>query len=138
MRYDQRFGRVGGDVADEAVQLTLALSGGTDSDARELDLLTAQLRQRLLELDVTSVNAVRSDEIPAGAKPVDPITIGALLVTLTPAVLQAVVSLVETWSAHRRVGNVKLTIDGDSIEFDADPVLRQRAVELFLEKHAER
>ena len=125
-------------MRDGVVQLTLALEGGADSDARELDQLTAQLRDRLLELEVDDVDRVRSGEVPEGARSIDPLTLGALVVTLAPAVLQAVVSLVETWSRHRRVGAVKLTIDGRTLELgEASPEERQRLIQLFLADQAE-
>jgi len=126
-------------MRDEAVHLTLAVEGGADSDDEELDRLTAQLRERLLELDVQDVESVRSGEIPDGARPVDPMTVGALIVTLVPAVLQSVVALVETWSRNRRIGGVKLTIDGSSLELgEASAEQQQRLVQLFLDQHTER
>jgi hypothetical protein len=77
-------------------QLTLQIDGGMDSDREELDRLTSHLRRRLLELDVETVEHIRSDQIPPGAKTADAFTIGALIVTLTPVAVKAVVGLVET------------------------------------------
>lgn len=126
-------------MRDGAMQLTVAIEGGPDSDAQEVDRLTAQLRRRLMELDVAAVEPVRTDEIPPGAKPVDPVTLGALAVTLAPAVLQAVVGLVEAWSRHRPVRSVKIAIGGDSIDLAAaSPDDQQRLVELFIARHAAR
>jgi hypothetical protein len=118
-------------------RLDVVVAGKADSDPAELDALTRELRRRLLELDVESVSAVRDQDVPEGAKPIDAITIGSLLVTLSPAVLQSVVSLVDTWASNRRVKSVKLTLEGDSIELtDAAPEDQQRLLELFLERHA--
>jgi hypothetical protein len=121
---------------EESQKLTLAIDGGPDTDAREVSELTAQLRQRLLELDVDTVELVRSDEIPEGAKPGDAINLGALLVTLAPTILPAVVGLLKDWLAHRPVRTAKVTIDGDSIELTrASSEDQARLVEAFAERH---
>ena len=126
-------------MAEDAVEVTLAVQGAPDSDAAELDELTSQLRSRLLELDVDDVERARGGAIPEGARAVDPVTLGALVVTLAPAVLQAVVSLVETWTKHRRVGGVTLTIDGSTLELkEASQAEQDRLVELFVAQHSQR
>lgn len=117
--------------------MMVVLDGGTDTDAPELARLTGQLRGQLLELSVDTVELERSEEIPEGAKPLDPVTIGALVVTLGPAVLEAAVALVDRWLAHRPVRSAKLTIGGDSIELtQATAADQQRLVEAFVARHA--
>lgn len=119
------------------MQVTVTIDGGEGSDAQEVDALTAQLRRRLLELDVTAVEPVRGGEVPPGAKPVDPVTLGALAVTLGPAVLQAVVGLVDAWSRQRPVDSVKVSIGDDTIELaGAAPDERRKLVDLFVARHA--
>lgn len=118
------------------MQVTLALGAADDIDAHEVAELTAQLRSRLLELDVDQVEAVRSGDIPDGARSADAITIGAMVVTLVPAMLHAVVALVESWSARHPVSGVKVTVDGDSIELTgATEEQQQRLVEQFVSQH---
>jgi hypothetical protein len=85
-------------------------------------------------LCIASVKPVRGGEIRPGAKPADPVTVGALVVTLVPALLQAAVSLVEAWASQRRVRSVKVTIGGDSIEL-IEPGT-ERLVDVFLDRHA--
>lgn len=97
-------------------QLSLAVLGGPDSDLAELDDLTGQLRRRLLELDVATVEPVRYDEVPAQARPADAVVIGALVVTLAPVALSGVVEMVQAWLQNRPVRGVKMTIDGHSLE----------------------
>lgn len=121
---------------EESTQVTLAIEGGPDTDAREVSELTAQLRQRILELDVDTVQLVRSDDIPEGAKPGDAINLGALLVTLAPSILPAVVGLLKDWLAHRPVRTARVTIDGDSIELTrASSEDQARLAEAFAERH---
>ena len=118
-------------------QLWLAVEGGQETDARELADLTAQLRRRLLELDVETVELVRREEdIPPGAKPVDAIALGALVVTAVPAALRAVVALIDSWLKNRPVRSATMTIDGDSLELTKVSREEQRQlVEAFIGKH---
>jgi hypothetical protein len=117
-------------------QVTVVIDGGPGTDDREVAELTSQLRRRLLELEVESVELERGGAIPEGAKPLDPTSIGALVVTLTTAVLPAALALVDTWLQHRPVRGVKVTIDGDSIEMtDASEAAQQRLLKAFVERH---
>lgn len=102
-----------------SAQVTIVLVGMEDVDRRELDELTLDLRERLLELDVSAVDLARLDGVPAGAKSVDPAVAGMLVVTLTPLLLRAVVQVSQAWLQHRPVRNVKLVIGDRSVELTA-------------------
>lgn len=118
-------------------QLTLAIDGGPDADAREVSELTARLRKRLLELDVERVEPARSADVPAGSKPGDAITIGSLVITLAPAALTAVVGFLKDWLVNRPVRGAKVTIDGDSIELtNVSTADLERLAAAFVERHA--
>ncbi|MEI8411464.1 hypothetical protein [Kribbella sp. CCNWLY201] len=118
-----------------AMQLTVAIAGGADSDAEEVERLTAQLRRRLLDLEVATVEPVLTDDIPSGAKPADAVTLGTLAVTLVPAVLQAA-QLVEAWSRRHPLRSVKLTLGSDSIDLiRASSDDQQRLVEHLTSRH---
>jgi hypothetical protein len=118
------------------MELTVAIDGDEGSDHGDVERLTAQLRRQLLELDVDDVALVRGGDVPPGAKPVDPVTLGALAVTLGPALLQAVVGLVETWTRSRPVRSVKMTIGGDSIELTGNDEQHDELVRMFVARHA--
>lgn len=121
----------------ELAGIHLVIDGEVDTDPEEVSRLTAQLRRRLLELDVTNVEFVRSGEVPEGAKPVDAVAIGALVISAAPAVLQAVVGLVKSWLEAKPVRNAKVTIGGDSIELiGASEVEQERLVRAFIERHS--
>jgi hypothetical protein len=123
-------------TTDEVLDITITLGAGPDSDERELDELTSQLRRQLLELDVESVEAVRSEDVPAGAKPVDVAAIGALAVSLAPNALKQVMAMVEQWVANRRTNSVKVVVGGDSIELaNAGRAEQEQLVQMFVEKH---
>ncbi|MEY7975136.1 hypothetical protein AB8O53_02120 [Streptomyces pilosus] len=114
-------------------RMHLVLAGGRDSDQEELDALTLQLRERLLELDVDRVELDRSGVVPAGAKPADALAVGALVVTAAPFVLRSAVDLVRTWIETRPVRTVSITLGEDSLELEAvSPTDQQRLIEAFL------
>jgi hypothetical protein len=116
-------------------KMRLAVSGGTDVDQEELAQLTAQLRRWLLDgLDVGYVRTAPSDgDVPEGAKPGELITVGALALSLAPAVLRPVLHLVETWMQNRPVRTVKVDVDGRVLELGrASPEQQQRLIEAFL------
>lgn len=117
-------------------RLMVVLDGGSDTDAPELAELTGQLRRQLLELDVETVELARSAEVPEGAKPLDAVSLGALVVTAGPGMVTAVVGLVRKWLAHRPVRSAKLTIDGDSIELSgATAAEQERLIAAFVDRH---
>jgi len=58
-------------------ELVLSIGAEEDADQPELAELTAWLREELLELDVESVESIKMGEIPAGAKGLEAIGIGA-------------------------------------------------------------
>ncbi|MGR6970521.1 hypothetical protein ACU639_13075 [Streptomyces cynarae] len=119
-----------------ASSMRLVLCGAADVDQEELDELTLQLRRRLLELDLDDVRVERSGApAPEGAKPGDLIAVGALAVTLAPAVLRPTLRLVETWMQNRPVRTVKFDIDGRTLELaHASPEQQRRLVDAFLEE----
>ncbi|MGW6791845.1 hypothetical protein [Streptomyces chartreusis] len=116
--------------------MNLVLDGDPDSDREELDVLTRQLREQLLALDVDNVELLRLDSAPRGAKPGDVITIGSLSVTMAPFALRAVLRLVEKWIEHRPVRTATAAIDGDSIELQAITSAEQRQlIDAFVAIH---
>lgn len=124
-------------MTERGRRLTLAIDGGPATDPEEVAEVTGQLRRRLLELDVDSVEPVRRDDVPPGAKPGEAVTIGALVVTAAPIVLRSVVRLVDSWLRNRPVRAVTLTVDGDSLELtNASRTAEQQLTQAFIDRHA--
>ncbi len=69
------------------VILTLQIEAQDEIDADKLSQLTGYLRSELDDLDIESVTDVRDQAIPLGAKVVDPLTAGALIVVVLQAAL---------------------------------------------------
>ncbi|MFE9771752.1 hypothetical protein ACFYOV_08800 [Streptomyces sp. NPDC005931] len=117
-------------------RMQLVLAGREDSDQEELGRLTLRLRERLLELDVDDVALDRSGHIPDGAKPVDAIALGALVVTMAPLALRSVLGLVQTWIENRPVRTVSISLGEDTLELEAvSSADQQRLIDAFLAAH---
>jgi hypothetical protein len=110
---------------------------GADPDA--VVALTDALQQDLLELDVEDVDAPATAKPPDDAKAGEGLAIGTLVVTLTPAMLTAVVAVTRSWlsrQAHRRV---KLKLGDDVLEMSGVSQDDQhRIVDDWLRRHADR
>lgn len=120
-------------VSRGAQRMRVVPTGQVDGDQEELDELTLQLRERLLELDVDDVEPVRSGDVPDGAEPVDAIAAGALAVTLAPVALRSVLDLVRTWIENRPVRTVALPLGEDSLEQEAVSAAdQQQLIDAFL------
>ncbi|MEV0123247.1 hypothetical protein AB0I16_17240 [Streptomyces sp. NPDC050703] len=127
----------GGTVSgDTACRVGVLVEGVQDGDRDELDDLVRQLRERLLELDVDSVELLRGGTPPAGAKSGDLVSLGALTITMAPFVLRSVVRLVEQWIEHRPVRTVSLTIGDDSLELQVvSSADQRRLIDAFVAGH---
>ncbi|MEV6828139.1 hypothetical protein [Amycolatopsis sp. NPDC051102] len=115
----------------------LRLEAEDDADAEELDRLVRRLRAELGELDV-DLRAVPG-EVPPGAKAVDPVTAGSLLVAFSAAggVFPGLVETLREWLG-RQAGKhrIKMTIDGDTVELErATSAERQQLIEAFVRRH---
>lgn len=97
-------------------QVILEVDGGPDADEEEVAELALRLRDDLDALDVGSVQLSRSGAAPPGAKSVDPIEWGRLLVTIasSPALL-ALVRTASAWVGRQRRGRVRIKIGEDEL-----------------------
>ena len=91
----------------ESASLSLRLDAGPDADDEELQKLGQRLRNELLELDVDSVDFERHGSAPGGAKG-DPITLGALAISLGPVALTAMLNMVQSWLKRHQEATVSM------------------------------
>lgn len=75
--------------------------GHPDADAEELDRSTRRLRAELQDLSLESVSLATSGELPAGAKAADPVTLGALAVSLAPIMMPALIEFLKSWMVRK-------------------------------------
>jgi hypothetical protein len=111
------------------------------ADAERLDAMTGYVRRELLQLDVEDVDRTAAGDVPQGARAIDVIALGGLVVSLgrTATGVQAVVAALRRWLSGgdgvRRT--VKIEIDGDVLELSEVSVGEQdRLVDLFVRRHA--
>jgi hypothetical protein len=123
---------------DGEIRLKLAEDG---ADAERLDALTGYLRRELLQLDVEEVSRVQAGDVPPGARAIDVLALGGLVVSLGRAAtgLQQVVAAIRRWLSSgdgiRRT--VKIEIDGDILELSEVSLAEQdRLVDLFVRRHS--
>jgi hypothetical protein len=102
--------------------LTLQINAG-EIDPERLDRLTRQLRGELLELEVASVDFVREDQLPEGAKAADAVTLGTLAVVILPSFLPKLIDYLQSWSlrGEGRKVKVKTQVGDRSIEVEYNP-----------------
>ena len=123
-------------MAGERLSLRVELDTDADAGADVQDELTRALREELLDLDVDAVERP-AGAVPDGARGVDAVALGTLLVTLGQGALGIVASAIGRWVTRRGGRSVTLELDGDRIELsgvsDED---QRRLIETFVARHA--
>lgn len=106
----------------DALKMSLHIDAGGDADDAELDSLTRQLRGEIQELEVESVDLVRNEPPPEGARG-DAATLGTLAVEILPVIAPKLIGFLQNWLTRRRDQKVKVKIGvGDrSIELEYSP-----------------
>ncbi len=120
-------------------ELTATLDVGEDYDAEELLELGRGLRDELLDLDIDAAAFAGLGTVPEGAKGVETLLFGTLVVrlVLNPALLRSVVETTVAWLARRQARSVKLTLDGDTLEVTGVSSNEQDLlVEQWITRHA--
>jgi hypothetical protein len=110
----------------------------SDADAEELATLASHLRDELLELDVERVDLLRSGPAPEGAKAVDVLALGGLIITLAKSAgLSQVIGVVRGWLSRDSRRQVEIQMDGDVLKLsgvtDED---QRRLVDAWIARHA--
>ena len=125
-------------MADQVAELHLHVDAAEDADAEELAELARQLRQELLLLDIEAVEPAREGQVPEGAKAVEAIAAGGLIVSLVKSagLLSAVVNTVQSWLTRLGSRSVKLELDGDVLEVTGISPQQQRdLIRTWVERH---
>ena len=106
------------------INLTLRVDAGEDTDAEELDRLTRRLLTEIGELDVESVELARDEEgVPEGAKLVEAIALGSLMVQLLQAVAPKLIEFLHAWTLRGQGQTIKIkTQQGEkTVEVEFSP-----------------
>jgi hypothetical protein len=112
--------------------------GASDADAEELATLASHLRDELLELDVERVDLLRAGPAPEGAKAVDVLALGGLIVTLAKSAgVAQVIRVVRGWLSRDSRREVEIQMDGDVLKLTGVTDDEQRRlVDAWIARHA--
>lgn len=126
-------------MAAAQLELRVALTGdGLDDDA--LADCAARLGEELAELDVDAVEAAAAGDAPPGAKGVELMALGALVVKLAGSrkLLGQLVDAVRDWISRNDADSVRMEIDGDVLEIKgASAAERAVLIDSWVSRHAE-
>jgi hypothetical protein len=122
--------------ADEA-ELAVVLVDD-DLDAEEIDELSHQLRDELLELDVDSVEFISAGQAPSNTRAIEVFVLGGLLVKLAESFdsLATMIGTIRNWLSRRGAGSIKIQLGDDVLEL-SHPSKKdeERLIAAFLERH---
>lgn len=95
-------------VNGNLVNLMVQIDIGEDASAGEVGQLTRQLRDELLDLEVESVELVKTGTVPAGAKSAEAVTLGALAIAVLPTIIPKFIEFLQAWSMRGESRKVKI------------------------------
>lgn len=90
--------------------LAVQVSAGEDATDDENDRAARQLVGELRHLEVESAELARAGSLPPGAKAIEGLTAGALVVAAVPAVLGKVVECLADWATRRKGRTLKVRV----------------------------
>jgi hypothetical protein len=92
----------------EPYHLRLQLEGDPAITAEELDSATRQLRSELLDMQVESADLVATQDVPAGAKSAEAITLGTMAITVLPIFIPKIIEFLQSWVARNDGKTIKV------------------------------
>ncbi len=100
------------------------------ASAEDVDQLTRQFLSELRDADVESASLAPGVPVPSGAKAVDPVATGALVMTVLPAVLPKIIDLVQAWVQRGNGRSIKFKgkVGKQEIEFEGPPEELQKVL----------
>lgn len=104
-----------------------------DLDAGRLAGCARTLRSAILATDVDNALPATAGEVPAGAKAGEALAVGALVVTLAPTVLEALMTVLASWLS-RQPNDIELEIDGQRFKGHVTKAQRDELVAAYLRR----
>ena len=83
------------------IRLILQVEAGPQADPDQTDRLTRNLIRELRELHIQSIEPVRLDNPPPGAKAGEAIALGSVVVSVLPSIIETVILFLRDWSLSR-------------------------------------
>jgi len=127
-------------VAADVIHLQVVPAGDVRDDDEAIAESALALGQELAELDVDEVRPVAAGEAPEGAKGIELLALGGLLIKLAQSaqVLRQVVDAVRDWVGRTGARSVKLTLDGDVLEVTgASGADMKKLIDAWVQRHSE-
>jgi hypothetical protein len=127
-------------VAADVIHLQVVPAGDGPDDDEAIAESALALGQELAELDVDEVQPVAAGEAPEGAKGIELLALGGLLIKLAQSaqVLRQVVDAVRDWVGRTGARSVKLTLDGDVLEVTgASGADMKKLIDAWVQRHSE-
>jgi hypothetical protein len=127
-------------VAADVIFLQVVPAGDAPEDDEALAESALALGDELAELDVDEVVPVASDDAPEGAKGVELLALGALLVKVgsSARAVRQVVDAIRDWVGRTGGRKVRMTVDGDVLEVDgASSADVKQLIDAWIERHGE-
>ena len=126
----------GGFMTEQKMQLMLNIDAGPETDDEELEQLTRQLREELLELDVEAVDLVSKGKSPKHAKAGDLIAWGQLLLTLAASggVFVTLINMLQYWLTRQGV-SIEMDINGNKVKLTSSKSSKeelQRLIDTYI------
>lgn len=122
----------------QAADLELSIDAGPGADEEELERLARSLRAELLQLDVDAVEPAAAGPAPDGARAVEALMVGALVIRLAreSESLSSVVRTIRGWLGGDSDRRVRIELNGDVLELTgSSDEERQRLVDAWIERH---
>jgi hypothetical protein len=127
-------------VAADVIHLQVVPTGDAPDDDEAIAESALALGHELAELDVDEVRPVAAGEAPEGAKGIELLALGGLLIKLgqSSRVLREVVDAVRDWVGRTGSRSVKLTVDGDVLEVTgASSADVKQLIDAWVQRHSE-
>ena len=127
-------------MAADVIQLQVVPAGDAPDDDEAIAESALALGDELAELDVEEVRPVAAGEAPEGAKGIELLALGGLLIKLgqSSRVLREVVDAVRDWVGRTGARSVKMTVDGDVLEVTgATSADVRQLIDAWVQRHSE-
>jgi hypothetical protein len=127
-------------MAADQLHMRVGLTASELDDDALAECVT-MLGEELSQLEVDEVSAPSEGEAPPGAKGVELLAVGALVVKFARSqkLLTRVVDVVRDWLTRNDADSVRMEIDGDVIEVKGSvtPEERKALIDSWVQRHAE-
>ena len=122
------------------MDVLLGLTPDGDADREEAERLATRLRAEIRGLDIDTLHALSDGAPPEGAKAVDPVTVGAVVLAVSApgGVLATLVGTLRDWLGRQSGKHrVSVTINGDTVELErASADERRELIDAFVRRHS--